>query len=177
MASQRDLPYNIAAHLLDCVCDALTRTEIGCPNRRCIVPGNEAETVNCCDNQGQVTVALPRLFPSSSFPTVDTQTQGCDAPLTVVVYNIEVWRCMPVGHMQYAPTCDELDNTAYITMQDAWAMRTGVSCCFKDKESITEITGPGYRWMIGDHSSLGPEGACVGNRLEVAIGYLTCWEC
>lgn len=178
MAIQRELLYDIAAFLLDCACESLATTDAGCPERRCVVPGSEAEVVNCCQNQGQLTVALNRIFPSDNFPNPSLgQTGNCDSPYTVAVYNVDIFRCMPPGRMEVAPTCDQLDSTAFTNMQDMWAVRNGISCCFRDEDRSNDVIGHGYRWTLGDHTNLVPEGSCVGSRLEVGVGYLTCWEC
>jgi hypothetical protein len=175
---QRDKFYDAAAFLLDCACVALATTEGGCPERRCVVPGAAAEAVNCCEGEGQLTVALARVFPSRTFPTPDVGTpNNCDAPYTVAAYTVEMFRCMPVGQMQFAPTCDELDTTAFLTMQDVWAVRNGITCCLRNEAQSVPVLGHGYRWSLGDHAPQLPEGSCVGTRLEVAVGFLTCWEC
>jgi hypothetical protein len=177
---QRDLIYDIAAFLLDCACTSLATTDGGCPDRRCVVPGGEAEAVNCCDgvNGGQLTVNWTRIFPTRSFPVPDQGSpNNCDAAHTVALYHIDIFRCMPTGQMEFAPTCDELDDAARMNMQDAWAIRNGVTCCLRDEELSVPVIGRGYRWSLGEQVPLGPSGSCVGARLEVAIGYLTCWEC
>lgn len=175
-----DKLYQVAGFLLDCACDALADTDGGCPARRCVVPGIEAEAVNCCEGQGQLTVNLISVFPSRSFPAPDPAADNCDTPITAAAYQIEVFRCMPTGDVERAPSCDALDDTALLTMVDIAAVRKGVTCCLRDESQAVPVLGRGYRWVLGNHFPIGrPDemGGCVGTRLELTVGWLTCWDC
>lgn len=174
-----DHPYRIGAYLLDCACDALALTDGGCPDRRCLVPGAEAEVINCCGGTGggQLTITLSRIYSSRQFPDQDTSPSNCDAPWTVVVYEVEIWRCAPVGDVEFAPTCDELDDATLLTWTDVVAVRSGITCCLRDEDASAAIIGHGYSWLLGDHFTLPNSGGCAGSRLSLSIGYPTCWEC
>lgn len=173
-----DHPYRVGAYLLDCACDSLVRSDYGCPDRRCLVHGNEAEAVNCCEPGGQLTIALTRIYPSRSFPDPDPGTpSNCEAPYVVVVYDVEVLRCVPVGDVERAPSCEQLDDAAAKQWSDMIAVRTGLACCLVDDEASTNVIGPGYRWLFGDHLTLTSSGGCGGSRLTVNVGFPACWEC
>lgn len=171
--------YRVAGLLLDCACGHLTRTPQGCPARRCVVAGDapQIEVVNCCKNEGQLTVNVTRVYPSRNFPTPDLAAGNCDVPYSVASYSVQVWRCHPVGNMEHAPSCELLAATARISMSDIVAVRAGITCCLRDDELAGPIIGFGYAWSLGDHVTVGPEGGCVGTNLQVLVGIPNCFEC
>lgn len=172
-------PYRIGALLLDCVCAKLALTPSGCPDRRCLVPGIEPSVENCCDgkNGGQLTVNIIRTYPSRNFPVPNIAAVNCDDPWSVTTYGIQVWRCVTAGDIHHPPNCSALDDTALKTWTDMEAMRQGVACCLRDRSSKESVIGIGYEWNLGDHTTLGPEGGCVGSNLLVQVGIPTCWDC
>lgn len=173
-----DRAYNLGALLLECACAKLSETAAGCPGRRCLVPGAVPEHVDCCE--GQLTVNILRGYPSFVFPNpaLGAQTRSnCDAPFTVITYAIEIIRCAPVGNRERAPTCDKLDESAFKTMVDMEAVRQGVVCCLRDRDSIVPHIGEPYEWILGDQETYGPEGGCVGSTTIVLVGLPTCMEC
>lgn len=178
MAADFDRIYRVGAKLLDCACTMLAQTQFGCPPRICLVPGESPSVENCCAGQGQLTVNVARIFESRSFPVADAGTPAnCDVPLEVVVYEVEVWRCAPVGSPHSPPTCDALDDTARITMSDMTAVRWGIKCCLNNVASVSDVLPSGYRWTFEEHITKGPEGGCVGSSLSVVVGLPQCWEC
>lgn len=172
-------PYRVGGLLLDCVCAKLSLTEAGCPARRCLVPGVEPSVENCCagKNGGQLTVHIVRSYPSRKFPLPDVAAGNCDAPLDVVTYSVQVWRCMPTGTVDHPPRCDDIDDTALTAWTDKEAIRLGVACCLRDRDTAEKTVGVGYDWIFGDFVTKGPEGGCVGSEQLVQIGLPVCWEC
>lgn len=170
--------YTVGSLLLDCVCSTLDESEGGCPDRRCLVPGLEPEAINCCDSGGQLSVTIQRTFPSRAFPIADLGTpNNCDVPWQVAVYDITVFRCSPVGDVNVAPTCEQLDTAARINMSDMEAVRYGIRCCLIDRDSLNGVIGDAYTWSLGDHVSIQPGGGCTGTNLTVLVGIPTCWDC
>lgn len=170
--------YRVGGLLLDCACAKLQLTETGCPDRRCIVPGIEPEAVNCCHPGGQLTVNVVRTYPSRQFPVPDLGTpNNCDAPYQVATFNVTVFRCMPVGSVEHPPSCAKLDDTALVVLSDMEAVRQGVVCCLRDRDTLMPTLGDAYVWGLGDHLPVGPEGGCVGTNLTVLVGLPTCWDC
>lgn len=172
--------YKVAGMLLTCACDKLELTAGGCPDRRCVVPGLIPEAANCCTppGGGQLTVNVVRTFPSRQFPVPDLGTpNNCNAPWQVVTYAITIFRCMPVGDMHHAPTCDALDDAALLAITDMEAIRVGVFCCLIDRDTAEQTIGMGYEWTFGDHLTTEPQGGCVGSVLNVQVGIPICWEC
>lgn len=169
--------YDLAAHLLECVCDRLGSS---CPDRACVVPGFEVSHENCCggDRGGQLTINLVQRFPSRQFPAADLGTpQNCEAPYLVAVYQVEIVRCMPTGSQSHAPTCNELDQSAQATMLDAEKVWDGVSCCLQNKDVVTQLVGAPNAWVMGLQQTVNPQGGCVGSTLRVTVGMPNCLEC
>lgn len=162
-----DAPYQVAVLLRDCALEALEATSAGWPvkARTCVVHGSEVAFDDCC--RGQLSVAVQRLFSSSSFPTPDVLQSPCQPGLTVVQLVVVVLRCAPVPTgKSLAPTCEQLDDAARVQAEDAYAVRRGVSCCLHDPERRTA-----WRSAIGDTTMLNtPGGACAGSSLLVQVG-------
>jgi hypothetical protein len=143
------------------------------------VPGAEIEFVNCCggSNGGQLTVNLESVYASRIFPQPDGVPNKCDAPYEVVTYNITILRCVPVGDMDRAASCDQLESVALTTFVDQQVIREGIRCCLEDQESFSAVAGYNYRWVLDESPTLGPEGGCVGSSLRVIIGLGACHDC
>lgn len=171
--------FNVARALLDCVCLALDSTSAGCPNRRCVVPGGEIEFVNCCGGSGggQLTINLESTYASRQFPTPDSAPNKCDAPYEVVTYMVTVLRCVPVGDIDRAASCAQLEAVAQTTFIDQYVVREAVRCCLEDSASFDAVAGFNYRWVLDENPTLGPEGGCVGSSLRVIIGLGACHDC
>jgi hypothetical protein len=174
-----ELYYRVGNALLDCVCQALAMTPGGCPPRIGAVPGTEVVADNCCDGQGQLTVNIVNVYPSLNFPVPYAgENANCNIPYDVVSYNVLVLRCAPVGTPDYPPDTGKLDDAARLTMMDIVAMRAGASCCLNDRTAMTTMIGnETYRWVFGDHLTVGPEGGCAGSSMSVVVGLPTCQVC
>lgn len=172
--------YRTARLLLDCTCLQLESTPAGCPDRRCVVPDLAPSVENCCASPpgGQLTVNVERTYPTTAFPASDSGIHNnCDAPYLAVVYSVDLWRCMPVGHGERPPDCEDLDAAGYTAMVDLFAVSYGVSCCLRDADSASAVIGTGFRWSLGDHVTTEASGGCVGTSLTVVVGIPRCWEC
>lgn len=168
----------MAALLLDCACTRLGDT---CPTRACVVPGVEVAIENCCagDRGGQLTVNIIRHYPSTQFPTPDIGTfANCDTPYVIVEYGVQIARCTPVGSGNRPPSCDALDSAAQLQMADMQLIRDGIACCLRSpSDEMVDAAGRGFRWSLGTHEAIGPEGGCTGSNLQVVIGMMNCLEC
>jgi hypothetical protein len=169
--------YDVAAHLLDCVCAKLGSR---CPGRRCVVPGLEPSFENCCegDRGGQLTVHAVQRFPSRSFPTADLgRPNNCDVPWIVAAYTVTIIRCMPAGSAHRAPTCDQLDEVAQRTLKDMEQVWDGLVCCLQDEEAMQTLLTTTYTWTMGTQQTITPGGGCVGSTTQVILGMPPCLEC
>lgn len=169
--------YDVAAQLLECVCNRLGDS---CPSRRCVVPGLEVTAENCCggDRGGQLTVSVSQRFPSRDFPAIATTVPlNCAMPYLVTVYNITLFRCVPVGDAMKPPTCSAMNDAAtglFLDMERVW---DGVACCLSDMDAMRLLVGNVYTYSLGTMTSIGPDGDCVGFTFDVAVGMDPCLEC
>lgn len=157
--------YDVAAELLACACAALEATTAGCPARATVVAG-EAAWDDCCE--GQLTVSVPTIFPSTTFPDPDTRNAVCGPPFTAFDVDVEIVRCAPtVNSSGRAPSVADLNASALIWHLDARAVWTGVLCCLHAHR---------LEWnsVVRQQIALGPEGGCVGSRLTVTVGLTDC---
>lgn len=163
--------YDLAAHLLECVALRLGPRS---PARACVVPGTEVSFENCCgsDQGGQLTINVISTYPSRIFPDPDRgQPQNCPPPYIVAQYGVTLLRCTPVGSGTKAPTCEQLDANAQLTMRDQEEVQAGVICCLQDEDTITTLIGQQIVWVLNDQATIGPQGGCAGSQQLVLVGF------
>lgn len=170
--------YDLAAHLLECVCLQLGSA---CPSRACVVPGQQVAWDNCCAGEqgGQLTVNVARAYPSRNFPDLDQgRPSNCVAPYMVVQYNVTILRCSPSQNERgKPPPCDALNANSELTLRDLEQVRIATACCLLDEDSIVLLLGQPYSWVFGDAVTLGPEGGCAGSQLIAFVGMPPCYDC
>jgi hypothetical protein len=165
--------FDIATHIKECVLVWLETTSKGLPERACVISG-ELAWDNC--ECGQLTVAIQNEYESSgtTVPRAGTETPGrrsCGPPLYVANFMVTMLRCAPTGKNTEPPTCDELEAFARAATEDAWAVRAGVICCLDEAISTRLPNGTKlYRdFVVGTQTRVGPQGACGGSQLPVAV--------
>lgn len=195
--------HEAAEALLNCVCDALDRlpTEVpglaGCPCRVCVVPG--APAADGCDGgcdvppgsfPGQLTVNVVRLYASDrqTFPRetglFSTNGQGtgirdlknCAMPQTTAVeLLVTLWRCAPLPSDDGCPPdCASLTATAMQMHADMLAVQQGALCCFSASDTTARH---GRRWVMGQTTTLGPQGGCAGFQTSITVALDDCLVC
>lgn len=127
------------------VCQSLedTAAEIegqpGCPPcQGRVVPGIPAWD-GCADPctgeaDGQLSVNVARVYPSSNFPSQDAEVQGVwgctPAPTTAVELFVSLLPCAPgPSETGCPPSCDELAAAARILHVDSVTIMNGLLCC------------------------------------------------
>lgn len=166
--------YELAEHLRDCILPYLEMTTQGVPGRVCIHTGDIAwDDCEC----GQLVISWVDDFESVNFPAPGDGSQNsgtlkCGAPLFVYQYTVSMLRCAPIGDGENPPTCEEIGAAARITVEDAWAVRTGLKCCMCAGVERDPATGIKRfeRFWISPQTAVGPQGACQGTQLNVFIG-------
>lgn len=138
---------------------------------------------------GQLAVSLVSASPSTSFPVPRAMGDDigsspgeskCATPLFIFEYNVTVLNCAPSGgNSAKAPSPEAIGNAALISVADAWAVRAGLMCCFKQ---LTSYDNPGgkvvERFQIGTQTFVGPQGSCQGSELSVTVGIMNnCYPC
>lgn len=165
--------FDIAEHLRDCITPKLATTTRGLPNRVCIHTGEIAwDDCEC----GQLVVSFIRSFETAVFPTPwdGTGNSGalkCGASVYAFEYQVSMLRCA-AGADGETPDCSELNQSARGTIEDAWAVMAGLSCCKCNGLQRDPDTGiqPFQNFLIGEQIMDGPEGGCQGSLVTVTVG-------
>ncbi len=167
----------IVRDLLECIEDRLIYTDAGLPSRICMVPGANVAWDDC--ECGQLTASMQQKSPYDRFPEATLSSSPCGHPFTVWVVVFTILRCVPTGDEHDPPTCEQLDASAVIQIEDSIAVSTGISCCLADMTTRDPATGRKLveQFAIGTQSFVGPNGACAGSELPVYIGLLNQCEC
>lgn len=167
--------WEYATRLLGCVHQVLAETEAGAPARQCVMPGGQVAWDECECNGGQLTVHVATDYPADTFPLqkLSGPFDRCEAAYLVVHYVITVLRCVPVqdDHGK-PPPCAALSDAGHQAMQDRWALRRGVACCF---EADNRLSRPPV--LMQEALSVGGEGRCAGVELHVLVGFTNCVPC
>lgn len=165
--------FDIATNIKECVLEWLAITSKGEPERACVISGELAWDECEC---GQLTVAIQNDFEASSanVPRASTETPGrraCGPPLFTINFLVTMLRCAPTGTDTAPPTCKELEDFAKMSTEDAWAVRAGVICCLDEAISrkLPNGTKLYHDFVVGTQTRVGPQGACGGSQLPVAV--------
>ncbi len=190
--------HQAAQALLDCVCQAVDALPLsvpglaGCPCRVGVVPATPA--ADGCDGgcdvapgdfPGQLTVNVVRLYATDAlaFPreaggqatgvngtgTGVRDLKNCTMPqVTAVELLVTLFRCAP-GPTEDGcpPSMAELDATALQYHADMLAVQQGILCCFSGTDTATRRNG--RRYVMGQTTTIGPSGACVGFQTRVIV--------
>lgn len=195
--------HEAAQALLDCVCEAVGRlpTELpglaGCPCRVGVVPATPA--ADGCDGgcnvapgeyPGQLTVNVVRLYASdrTSFPRELGTTQvgggvrdlkNCIMPqVTAVELAIVLWRCVPGPTDEGCPpSMAELNVAAMQYHADMLAVQQGILCCYAGTIQPAPLNRHGRRYVVGQTTTIGPSGNCVGFQTRVTVALDDCLPC
>lgn len=165
--------FQLAEHLLDCIKPYIDTTSSGPPSRACVHTGEIAwDDCEC----GQLIVSLIDQYESDTFPNpaqaeTNAGARKCGAPLWVYHYQVSMLRCAPIGDEHHPPTCAEVTEAARVTIEDAWAVRTGLFCCLcrgveRDPDTGIKLFD---RYLVNPQTMDGPEGACQGSLIELFI--------
>jgi hypothetical protein len=138
----------------------------GKPATTAIVPGRDVAIDDCCS--GQAWVRIVRVFPTQpgEFPNgrQTPVTGGCDSG---VFWAVELGagsaRCAPSQDDQgNPPAAEDLERAAMVLADDAGRIRRAVLCRLPRVAGVDEV-------FVGEQSSVGPSGGCVGQELLVTV--------
>ncbi|TDB80950.1 hypothetical protein [Micromonospora sp. KC721] len=161
-----DVAWPVAVTLRELVERALTGALGGTPAVCAVVPGRDVAIDSCCD--GQAWVRIVRTYPvlAEEFPN------GRGTPLDDGADLGAFWAVeLGAGSARCAPTFDdggnppsaaELERSAAELADDAGRIRRKVLCDLPKAETVESV------W-IGEQSSVGPSGGCVGQEVLVAV--------
>ncbi len=151
--------YNLLSRLKDDILNNLTAV----PARACIVPGEVAWEE--CDCDGQLTLALQRLYASDEFPRASGPSGGtypCDAAWLVCENIVTLIRCAPLPQgSETHVDCNVLDDVGKSIIQDAVVLYSTITCTLASLKDAQDIMD----YNVSDGLVLGPEGGCVGTQV------------
>ena len=162
-----DKAWTVATALRDCLCERLSGDDDWPPPFRCcVLAGPEAvlEMDGCCyqdtpdgPRHGQAWARIAGITPAQP-----RSGSPCPDDVYMVTVELGVVRCAPtVDDDGNAPSCEELESSAYGQMLDSKAMRLAATCC--DGLDARRVT-------VGQWVPLA-DGGCVGGTLLVTYQY------
>lgn len=158
--------WPIAAALCDCIRTALRSAIGGSPASCCIIPGRDVAIDDCC--AGQAWVRIVRVYPTlpGEFPNPRPTPLGAgcdDGACWAVELGAGTARCAPGQDDAGLPPSDAAQElAARVLADDASRIRRAVLCCLPAVDGVEEI-------VVGEQSSAGPSGGCVGQELLVTV--------
>lgn len=158
-------PLAVAAEwVLGSAVAGLALTPDGSPARAYISYGLPAWD-ECCEGGGQLVVAFsPPVFPTATFPALDTRTQDCGTTYVLPLV-VELLRCAPtLDDDGEPPSTEDLQNAAVALTGDAWALLRAVQCAL----------GTAYDGLITSLTPLPASGGCAGVALGLSL-HLIAW--
>lgn len=158
--------WPVAAALRTAIRSALRTAIGGAPASCAVVPGRDVAIDDCC--AGQAWVRIVRVYPSlpGEFPNPRSTSlgEGCDDG---VFWAVELGagsaRCAPsVDDYGRPPGDEELETAARVLADDAARIRSVV---------LHDATWSGLaeEVAVGEQTSVGPSGGCVGQELVVTV--------
>lgn len=166
-----DVAWPVAVALRSHIRVALRTAIGGAPASCAVVPGRDVAIDDCCT--GQAWVRIVRVYPTTAggFPNPRDAPLGesCDDG---VFWAVELGagsaRCAPsADDYGRAPGDDELEDAARVLADDAGRIRRAV---------LEDLPGVGLvdEVFVGEQTSVGPSGGCVGQELVVTVLTTVC---
>lgn len=172
MPSPIDLVFNTAVELLECARVGLEDYGLQAPCRVCVVPGEIV--FDTCANGGQLVISTSEIYYANVFPIRITQDTSVPTPcgpgIVVADFTLSLMRCAPgpgKGNPPPPPTCEALQASALEINRDSFVLRSAVMCCLSELKNDRTLID--YR--LGGSLVTGPEGGCVGNTVQILVGF------
>lgn len=173
----------MAAPVVDTLAPIIERTltclvtrlnDLDVPVRRAFWhPGTTAPWDACGESgdgaEGQVWVAVPRVYPSDNFPVETTAAHRCAPRGFAAELTVGVLRCAAVvdDHGR-APSAEAVTDDALKVSRDRSIVLDAIVCCL-----MGEDADPGT-YRLGGWTPLGPDGGCVGGTWSVTVAVPPC---
>jgi hypothetical protein len=165
-----NVAWPVATALRTAVADELAAALGGKPATTAVVPGRDVAIDDCCN--GQAWVRIVRVFPADpgEFPQGRTTalTDGCDPGVFwAVELGVGTARCAPSqDDFGNPPTGEDLERAAMVLADDAGRVRRAV-LQLPEFAVVEEV-------FVGEQTSVGPAGGCVGQELLVTVMTQVC---
>lgn len=157
----------LAERLLACLCAELEKSLAGPVCQCCLRIGGKLPPMDvCCScegGQGQASVQVVKVFPSSGFPIegLNVRRLECTDWQWAARLQLVVYRCVStVDDAGNPPDCDHMAYDARKIWSDAAAMRRALACC----EWAGDAAVVPEAWTPVDE-----QGACAGGRMTVLV--------
>jgi len=163
--------WPVAVALRAAVADELAAALGGTPATTAVVPGRDVAIDDCCN--GQAWVRIVRVFPTrpGEFPQGRTTPigDGCDPGVYwAVELGVGTARCAPSqDDFGNPPPAEDLERSAMVLADDAGRIRRAVLSRLPEVETVEEV-------FVGEQTSVGPSGGCVGQELLVTVMTTVC---
>lgn len=163
--------------IMQAVLDCAEASLVDCGRPVCragLKPGSE-EFVPwdaCCEcpiGEGELWVAVNRIWPSDDFPFQVTGTERqCSFLSFAAELSIGVMRCsQALTDTGDAPSVERLTAETVKMTADAQALREAIRCCYGPTVEKGE-------YLLGSWVPLGPNGGCVGGQQTLTVTFLDC---
>lgn len=165
----------MANSLLTCLCETLADYP-NAPENCCLrvgdltiqdFNGEAGLDSSCCP--GLAYVRIGSMFPSSNFPTPDTEPgkgNSCFPVAWAAELTLGVVRCVPGMGTQAGPSCVDWTVAAQTDMNDMEALRRAL-CCW------SPLLPKGRLWLAGT-STVVLSADCIERSLPVLVGLPRC---
>lgn len=150
-----DTIWPLMVMLSQCLCEELTKRGLMPGDCFCgVVPG--AVLVHDYA-EGEAWVRLVNMYPTTTFPQIDTRATNCTANLAATL-EVGVMQCAPgVSASKKIPTQQDKFEQTRLQMATMRAMHQAIVCCgIEDK-------------VLGQYNPSGPQGLQVGGTWNVDV--------
>jgi hypothetical protein len=156
-------PMELAQTLLACLRTQLEAgptppTTICLRHGEIVTPQIGTGSDECCNG-----LAWVRIVDVNPLRDIDDENSQCISSERRVRLEMGVVRCLPWGTLQDPATCDQWEDVALLADEDHGAMEAALCCAFADFDEL------GTHTAAGVYEPTGPDGNCVGGRMEVTI--------
>jgi hypothetical protein len=122
----------------------------------------------CCPGLGYVRIG--RVYPSTTFPDLDTRSESCLSITRALELVVGIVRCVPGLGTPEGPTCQDWTATAVHDANDIQALFSSV-CCWVQTTEFKRIRGRRYSIVESDVTQ---EGDCIERFLNLLVEIPRC---
>ena len=122
----------------------------------------------CCPGLGYVRIG--RVYPSTTFPELDSRSDKCLSITRALELTMGVVRCIPGMGSPEGPSCDDWTAVAVHEANDIQALFDAV-CCWVQTQEFNRLRGRRYSIVESDVTQ---EGDCIERFMTVLVEIPKC---
>lgn len=122
----------------------------------------------CCPGLGYVRIG--RVYPSTTFPELDSRSDKCLSITRALELTMGVVRCIPGMGSPEGPSCDDWTAVAVHEANDIQALFEAV-CCWVQTQEFNRVRGRRYSIVESDVTQ---EGDCIERFMTVLVEIPKC---